>query len=105
MGRDFLSNFHNFEFDFSNHDIRIGRLEKKKSSGRIAALRSKIVVTVHCNKSKSLIIADLELAAIEEVSGMYTTPCQVFPNVADVFQITLINVNEIPVELNNRKHL
>ena len=53
----------------------------------------------------SFITADFEPRAIRGVSGVYATPCWVIPNVACVLQITLLNVNETPVELNNCKHL
>ena len=116
LGRDFLSRFRNIEFDFSNHSIRIGRhwfpcvKPREKEVVRLdsktsIAPRSETVVTVNCNKSMSLITADFEPATIKGVSGVYATPCRVIPNIAGVFQITLINVNEIPVELNSRKPL
>ena len=116
LGRDFLSHFRSIEFDCSNHNIRIGRrwfpcvkprdkeVVRLDSKIRIEP-RSETVVTVHCNKSMSLITADFEPATLKGVTGVYATPCRVIPNIAGVFQITLINVNELPVELNNRKHM
>ena len=61
--------------------------------------RSEKVITVHCNKYMSLITADFKPATIKAVSGVYATPCQIIPNVAGVFQVTLLNVNNNPVEL------
>ena len=113
LGRNFLSNFHNIEFDFLNHNIRIGRtwfncVEPKPeetvrldSKTRLAP-RSEKVITVHCHKSMSLITANFE-PAIKGVSGVYVTPCRIISNVAGVFQVTLLNVNNDPVELNSRK--
>ena len=86
LGRDFLSHFHSIGFDFSNHTIRIGRrwfpcvkprdkeVVRLDSKIRIEP-RSEMVVTVHCNKSMSLITADFELATVKGVTGVYATPC------------------------------
>ena len=116
LGRDFLSHFRNIEFDFLHHNIRIGRTwfncvkPKAEEPVRLGSKtrlepRSEKVITVHCNKSMSLITADFEPATIKGVSGVYATPCRIIPNVAGVFQVTLLNVSNNPVELNSRKHI
>ena len=84
LGRDFLSHFRTIEFNFLNHNIRLGNTwfkcvqpgEKaivRLNSRTSLAPRSGKVVTMHCNKSMSLITADFEPAVIKGVSWVYGT--------------------------------
>ena len=114
LGRDFLAKFDNVEFDFVSNRIRIGqhwyaskdvnrketvRLEQSVS----LAARSESVVKVKCNKSLSLVTADFEPIGSPVIPGIYLTKCRVMPDLDGIFQITVLNVNENPVDLYPRK--
>ena len=114
LGRDFLAKFDRIEFDFAKNRVRIGKhwfpcrdvrgKETVRLKQRVSlAARSETIASVKCNKSLSLVTADFEPISLRSIPGVYATKCRIIPDVEGVFQITLLNVNDSPIDLYARK--
>ena len=116
LGRDFLSHFRTVEFDFANKSIKLNniwcsyvdikRMEPVRLHTKTSIpSRFETVVQVKCKKSLALITADFEPTAVPSKPGIYPTYCRVIPNIEGVFYISLLNVTDVPIDLDEGQHI
>ena len=114
LGRYFLSQFSNTQFDFKKQRVKLGLswhycVQLTKPSAVLLAenvelpSRTECVVNMKCRPSLALITADFEPFPV--APGIYASHCRVIPSIKGVFQIKLLNVNNTSYLMNRERKI
>ena len=112
-GTDFMSKFGSVEFDFAGNRVRLGKCWLKPVNGKRESVRlcenetissrSEKVISVKCSKEHALLSSEFRPKRIPGVRGVYISRAVVSPDVNGHFLLTVLNVNDGPVNLRKRQ--
>ena len=113
LGRDFMSKIGLISFDFLRNRIRLGNrwincqspIERKGirlNSKTVLPSRSESIITLRPGARSSFLQVEFEPAKLHGINGVYFSKAIVSPNVQGEINISVLNVNEVEIELAAR---
>ena len=116
LGRDLMKKYGTVNFDFDSGFVRLGRylikgvnfrkrLRVKLHESVLIKGRSEQVISVCADSKYALMTADFEPSRLRNLHGLYSSRARVIPNIDGVFQITVLNVSDIDINLDSRKFM
>ena len=116
IGRDFMKKIGLISFDFIHNHIRLGNqwincvppIKKKGirlNSKTVLPSRSESIVTLQSGARSSFLQVEFEPVQLHGVNGVYFSKAIVSPNVHGEISISVLNVNEVDIELAGRTRI